>query len=127
VPTHAVVPATSGPAILGASIGTFVAHYGPYNDHTNIAGGSYHWLRYADTQVVTDALIVQADNSNGEATAQDATSIDYAPEQGTTNCKQFFPTDARYVKQVPVTSGTNVYTDRIYFSASLAKVFSASC
>jgi hypothetical protein len=127
VPTKvAVIPVTSNSAILGAPISSFVANYGPYNGHTDVSIGSYHWLRYADTQVVTDALIVQADNSNGEATVHDANSIDYAPEQGTTTCKQFFPQDARYEKQVPVMSGTNVYTDRIYFSASLAKVFSAS-
>jgi hypothetical protein len=126
LPTKAPVAVASGPAVLGASIASFEHTYGAYNDHTSLVDGSYHWLRYADTQVVTDALIVWADNSNSEATKYDANSIDYAPEQGVTKCEQFFPRDAQYMKQVAVASGTDVYIDRIYVSASLATVFPAS-
>jgi hypothetical protein len=126
VPTKAPVAVASGPAVLGASIASFEHTYGAYNTHTDPTIGSYHWQRYADTRVATDALIVTADNSNGASTANDASTIDYAPEQGVTKCEQFFPRDARYVKQVAVASGTDVYIDRIYVSASLATVFPAS-
>jgi hypothetical protein len=126
VPTKAPVAVASGPAVLGASIASFKHTYGAYNAHTDPAIGSYHWQRYADTRVATDALIVTADNSNGASTANDASTIDYAPEQGVTKCEQFFPRDAQYMKQVAVASGTDVYIDRIYVSASLATVFPVS-
>lgn len=112
----------STPALLGSLVTAFTAMYGTPNDHTDVANGAYHYKRYADPSVVTDALIVQTDISDGDAYKQRVISVLNTPEHGGVTCEQFFPHDAHYVKQVTLTTGI----DKIYSSVSLAKLFPTS-
>jgi hypothetical protein len=121
-------PATSkfasvaGPARIGSPIGTF-AQYGQPNTHTDSKAGSYHFQKYADSN--TDTLIVQTDLiDKGYSDVVDGVSVQadnagWTPEEATTMVAKFLPTDAQYQKQVPLSTGNG--TDKIYYSATLAK------
>lgn len=117
------IPITVGTPILGASIGTFVARYGKPNDHSDIAHGSYHFARYANTSVATDGIIVTTDYFD-TGMADKVFGIVYAPENGKISCAQFMPDDAKYQSETIITTGTG--NDKIYYSASLTKIFPAS-
>ena len=121
----------SRPPILGVDIGTFTAKYGQPNDHSTISTGSYHFQRYSSSNI--DFLIIQTDLVGGgiytkrvewvTANASD-TGDGWSPQQADTICTQFFPSDAVYKQEVPI-SGSSGY-DKIYYSASLASLFPAS-
>lgn len=125
--TASGIAPTSGPALLGADIGTFVAQYGQPNDHTDVKIGQYHFQRYGDSNV--DAFIVATDLTDGNAYLHRVDDITAAsPSAGWTSseasakCAVFFPRDAVYKRQVATQNGI----DKIYFSQSLASLFPAS-
>lgn len=125
--------AVSGPPILGADIRTFISKYGQPNDHSTVNTGSYHFQRYSDSNI--DFLIIQTDPTDGStytklvdwvtANASDAGSdAGWSQQQADTTCSQFFPPDAVYKNQVPLSDNSGY--DKIYYSASLASVFPTS-
>ena len=124
-PAH--VPATNGPAVLGGTLGAFVAKYGQPNDHTQAKANLYHFQRHAGSNI--DFLIIMIDTGtqkviNITAQASDVQPAGWSTSQATTICSGFFPPDAVYQSQVTLSNGTGY--DKIYYSASLANVFPAS-
>jgi len=117
VSTHA--PTTSVPALLGSPLATFIALYGAANDHSNAHSGEYHFKRYADVSVATDALIVNVDTTDGTT---NVIGVQFAPEKGSATCEQFFPRDAHFERQVNAPTGL----DKIYSSSSLTSIFPKS-
>lgn len=116
---------TSGPARLGSDIGTFTAHYGQPNSHSS--GILYHFQQYSNSNV--DFLIVMTGLAEGGAYAKLAETItaqapsdNWTKDQAESICAQFYPADAQYQSQKTYQNGY----DKIYFSASLAKIFPAS-
>ncbi len=104
-----------------------MAKYGQPNDHSTPSGGLYHFQRYSGSNL--DFLIVQTDAADGAVYAQRAEGVTaQAPDAGwnqqeaSVACAAFLPRDAVYKRQVGLTNGY----DKIYFSASVAKLFPAS-
>ncbi|GAC1478850.1 MAG: hypothetical protein NVS2B12_33480 [Ktedonobacteraceae bacterium] len=128
-PTVLTMPAGSAPSapILGANINAFIARYGPPDNHTNTKAGLYHFRRYPGSNI--DFLILLVDTNthlveNVDVNASDVPGQGWTSDQANTPCSAFFPSDAVYQSQVPITIGTGY--DKIYFSASLAHVLPAA-
>jgi hypothetical protein len=118
---------TSGPALVGGDLGAFVAHYGQPNGHSTPDGGFFNFQRYPGSN--RDFLIAQTDAADGGVYAQRVEGVTaQAPDAGwlqqeaSTTCAAFFPRDAVYQREVGLVNGY----DKIYFSASLARLFPAS-
>lgn len=130
--TKAATSATSsGPDLLGSDIGTFTAHFGQPNDHSTISTGQYHYDRYPSSNI--DHYIITTDTPDGGVYSQRVYFITVqATDQGpgwtmaeaSRECGAFLPADAKYKQQIPVATGPAL--DKIYYSASLAKLFPAS-
>lgn len=142
VPTRALTPAattapttalqpTSGPALLGAPLGAFVAIYGQPNEQSSPSLGEYHFQRYPGS--LLDFLILltdTADTGTSRNRVQDIAAqasdtgahTGWTPEQASATCGAFFPRDAVYQRRVATHDGF----DTIYSSASLASLFPAT-
>ena len=125
-PTSQQAP-TSGPAILGSNLGAFVANYGHPNDHSIANSGLYHFKRYPGSTL--DFLIVVTDLTDGGVYANRVKDITvqaphagWSQQEATAACAAFLPRDAVYKREIGLANGY----DKIYFSASLARLFPAS-
>ena len=118
------LPATNGSALLGSDISAFIGKYGQPNDHSDVKDGIDHFQRYPGEN--TDFLIVATDFTGSTSRAEDITvqapNAGWSIEAGTEKCSTFFPSDAKYQRQVSLDGGY----DKIYFSMSLASLFPAS-
>jgi hypothetical protein len=128
--TTSTLPQTqnAGVAILGAPLSTFTAKFGQSNDHSS--PGQMHLARCKGSN--TDQMIL-ARLSLGTPT-QPVTSILYAScstwtvTMAETSCSKFFPTDAVYQKTITIPGSPSNFPalDKIYYSATLAHLFSAA-
>jgi hypothetical protein len=118
----------STPPILGTDLSIFTAKYGKPNDHSTASTGSYHYQRYSGSNI--DFLILQTDlvdagyDQKVEWVTVNASDRGngWTTQQADTTCAPFFPSDAVYKSQVPLSNGGY---DKIYYSASLAHLFPA--
>ncbi len=112
-------------AILGGNIQAFIQKYGQPNGHSQTQAGFYDFQQYPGEN--TDFLIISTDVADGvpyENTVLDikVQSPNNSGFQNEEMCKVFYPLDATYQRQVTIIGGI----DKIYFSASLAKMLPAS-
>lgn len=129
-PTATVAP-SSGPVLLGSDIGAFTAKFGQPNDHSTTNTGQYHYQRYPNSNI--DHYIITTDTPDGGVYTNrvyfiTVQSTDQGPgwtmAEASRECGAFLPADAKYKQQIPVATGPAL--DKIYYSASLAKLFPAS-
>lgn len=127
----ATVAPSSGLVLLGSNISAFTAKFGQPNSHSTVNTGQYHYARYPNSNI--DHYIITTDTPDGGQYASlvyfiTVQSSDQTPgwtmAQASRECGAFFPADAVYKKQIPVATGPAL--DKIYHSASLAKLFPAS-
>lgn len=132
VPTTQATPTvalSSGPALLGSDIGAFDAVYGPRDSHTDVSIGQYHYRKYADSNI--DYLLVNTDTvdqgiylNRADYITVQADENGWTMTQASDQCRLFFPQDAVHKQDIPVASGPAL--DKVYYSASLAKLFPAA-
>jgi hypothetical protein len=122
------LPASSGPAILGATLSAFVARYGQPNQHSMPASHTYYFSLYG-TPGQDDLTVMLIDGQHVDAvTVASPTGAGWDESTAIAACLAFAPSDAVYQRQMIQTDATGALQDiqRVYLSPSLAQVFPAS-
>ncbi len=126
-PVNNAMRATTGPTLLGLPLSNFVGEYKQPNDHTDTKEGMYHFQRWAGSNI--DYLIIGTDlidkgySNTVESISVQSSDNPATPAITTASCASFMPNDAIYKRQMTITTGTGY--DKIYSSASLARLFPA--
>lgn len=130
----ATLPASGGPAVLGAPVQAFITKYGAPTNQSDPTRGDLHFHQYLNS--VTDFLDVQSGKYLDLTKGADAvaTILVMAPpgqawsvSAAKRECGGFGAAGAQFVRTVQTTSqGATVGWDDIYHSDSLAGVFPAS-
>ncbi len=107
-------PASSGPAVLGAEIGAFVAKYG----QPNTAQGGNEF----------GSLDVTFDNNRAIAILDQGPDAGWTKDEAIAACLALAPPDNTYKRQMTLLDGTGAIKaiQRVYFSASLAPLLPAN-
>lgn len=124
---------SSGPAILGADISSFIAKYGqPDTGCASCASGTYNFQRYQGSQLdYLQVMLVDADTPHkghvNTFLVQAPPHVDWDTQTATAICESFGPTDVNYdhpVKVISASDGSSI--QKIYTSAWLAKQLTSS-
>jgi hypothetical protein len=121
--------ATGGKAILGGTLDAFTSKLGSYTIRT--AGTLFGFQMHCDSGKADCEQVSMSPGTNGKGYV-DSISVNTPESQrwpasvAYTVCQSYMPSDATFQKEVPVTrENAEIGIDRIYVSASLAKVFTA--
>lgn len=120
-PSINIAPVT-GPAIIGAKIGTLVARYGEPQDQLD----GYNYEFKDGNGKIYLSVFVEQGRVQG-LIYNPITTEDWTPAQGKAACLGFAPPDSQYQRKYDLLDAANalIGTEFVYYSASLASKFPA--